>query len=958
MDPFLEEIFCLARKSEDKKKSSIFFMGIIKNIQKTINDDFCPLFENNENLFKRDPDGFLIVNYLFNYFLKNTKKKHFEIYFFELKYMSFLEQYELNVIRAKYQTTLLISKNREYSKKLIYFKTISKKISKNISKLMNSSIEKKRNVLKNIKISKFVEFEQLNKEILFRVDKIIKKKIIFWESLLNSEFNSLDAFKRSCLNLSQNINDFKKFFKIEIKNKKKKQKNILFLRFQIILQLFILNNQYKAQKLFNNLAKFIFKGNAGQIKTSIDLTIFKGDTIFLSISLLEYEKNAFVGDISTKFSRFFGFDKISNKNLDQFMMKSISKNHFKFIKNFIDGEKSSNLNKYIETFAKNQQNFIFFIKIYPFLCNHSVFNDFYISAHLTKFKDVNKTICFNNEGKIEGMTESFFNLLNFEKFDQMNFFYEHSNILLFFPQIFEIFEKYSYSHFIEKPQTKFMKFIIPKDKLNFKLFNEKFIQFKDKFLKIKKEKHSATSTLKTIQLNDSTFEKNEYEEICQNFLTEFSKIKEMNIYKVQVNIKISKNKIFSLNYIEILSKLLKKNLIKEMNSKIQDFSKRNTRNYSDELFDKYSSSDNQEEDFNNEFLGEKKELITSKKDILESKKDILGTKKETSNSKKDIIQNSKEISDPKTELIPQKSFVKILSKNFDSLEDKKIEDEAPYIPKTKFTKIEEKTKDNSYMEEINSFNSNKDDKIMKNLSVIKSKALLNENENFEKKKKITESFESKTFDSQFDNMDKYKINNKNSIASNLELNNNIFPKIVTKLMRKDKLPKVLKNSLIISTVQISFFTFLNVLFIILLKFKINEVQKVVTNKNEINIPNSVYSSMLLNKNLEYLNNISLISNFENFYKKIKTDFYNIDYLKIDKIKDEINSEKVKFSHNMNEVFFIIEKSVKLQKNIGVTEFINIFSEKIFSIKNLQNFNFDDYIFLRANFFQFFKVLYY
>ena len=922
-------------------KSQIICFGILKKfyqISSNFKNNLVKIDENNEEKFnfcKNEADLILFIKKIF-YFVLNqiTKKQNISLsdYSIIIKYFSFIYKFSDNKINSYYDIKEILLKINKSINKPLKFKIISKLISENISSQFNLDF-KIDNKIKSDDFNKndinycfkFEKFDSLNLKFNYKALKLISEKIKFWENLSIENYKKLEIFKNNCLKLSKEIKKMKIWFERNIMNMKNEEG--LFLRLKCKYYYFVIEDKEKAN-IFVKKYEFFIRNEERYINSSkfmSTLNIFEGQCINLSISILDEKGKIFVRD-NRKIANFFEIKKGNEKKelkITDFMTKSISNNHKFFIKRFLQNGDCNKIKEILHAFVKNGKNFIFKVKIFRFFMFQNDC-DFIVSSTILKIKDEIFMICFDNNGNIEGISQELAQIINLQSKD-LNLLYNKCTIQMLIPSffsegnIFFPFDKDKLKCFNEVfelgiSETKYFYFPANLDL---------FIQRYNYNIKSKKTFNSNTNNVqltKSVILNSEnalhkTFSSKigsiTNEEINNpliiNFIEKFRKKFEIKRYKISFRLNAQLHYIseeeFIVNYCLLINEI---KMNKKYPQKKQSLGKLT-------IIPKSNKNSKNGNNFN--------ENIYSK-NIDSSDGEI---KSENKTKSENLIQQNKiNISGPYQEKC-------VLEKN-----------------KGKF-EIYEDCGENSSYEKKKSINYYNDFS-----KTIPESSNLNVNEI---EKEIFD-FNQKHEKSSSEKHSKYKSNEKNSIRTNYKN----FKALYLDFYKKSRHPSALNKILLIFFFQIFFFLSINLCFILLIRREFIVFENEVNKMNSANFLTNSYSIALLSANIKKLNEEGYISGFNqtnnDLFKQLAENFNNLAADLMKKFYNNLNAidfENI-FKLRLSNLYFVKDRR-KIKFNLAMDQFIRVLGSIIFKLNRTNKINFDDYMFLRINYFNIYNVIF-
>ena len=459
LDQYLEEISSLSEKSESEKKCKVKICGILRNHLNSCTDALC-IFKKktkyeqflDENLQVDIKKLTKIINNWFTMYLNHPlfKNNQSNREYLSLKYCSFLANYQDNPIRAYYELKTLLNKDKRKEEKTensLFFRLLSKIISKNIENLIMQQMRFERGSKGNDDESRKSEFfysaslyklEKFKRKYITQIIEISNFKREFWEKL-HGGYNTIDEYYKVALKLSKKISRLKSTFSAEQREirKTKDRENILFLKVGAIFESVVLNDILASYKLENKLGEIKKRETLISKECISSISIIKGNSITLTASLLN-DTGKILSKKDEKTAAFFDytFDDFENiDNISAFMPAKIAEEHPKLINRYVESGRSEYVQSSRLAFCKNRLGFIFPTKIfYNFIFDYV--SNFGICATITKIENSSYFLIFDSQGTITNISKKITESLKIQDKNRM-FCAGRFNILKLIPNLFD-----------------------------------------------------------------------------------------------------------------------------------------------------------------------------------------------------------------------------------------------------------------------------------------------------------------------------------------------------------------------------------------------------------------------------------------------------------------------------------------------------------------------------------------
>ena len=963
IDQYLEEVSSLAEKSDSDKVSKLKICGILRNHLNICNEPHC-IFKKNSHFEKFLDENFQIdskklikiINNWFTVFLNHDlfKKNQTNREYLSLKYCSFLANFQDNPIRAYYELKTLLNKDKKKDEKSdtsLFFRLLSKIISRNIENLIIQQIRFEQGLKGSDEVTKKHEFfysvslyklEKFKKKYVQCIIDVSNSKREFWEKLLNG-YNTIDEYHVNALKLAKKINRLKAGFFYESKDiqKTKDRENIIFLKMTSIFNTVILNDVLTSYKIENKMLEIKKRESVISKECISSLSIVKGNSITITASLLN-ETGKIMSKKDEKTASFFEYNFEDFENLDNIsslMPVIFARNHSKYINRYIESGRSECVRNSRLTFCQNYLNEIFPVKIfYNFIFDYVA--NFGICAAITKLETSSYFILFDIKGNISGVSKDLITTLkikdNFGLFNNSTF-----NILKLAPNLFD---NVNFANNLKENDDSDLK-----DVKSILVSHEKFWLYPPR-CEVKNFLENFNEFVRNKENKSFDITKTEERNIFKNFL--INEDSKSNLRKVLASANLfhninylndgTKNSYYVFEIIEIF--------LNQMMDPDQSTGLRLTENLTENSKNKKFEQESEENENSHNEL--KSDVV-----INQSSQNNLNYALSSSlpkNTYDEILQSSQKNETYKTpENDPQTYF-------------HTPEENAPNQMQAIFDKPSPKRKDDESIMPI-PFSKDQEDliqsDIIKNLSALPSEG--NPKTNIVQKKiekgvmKKGETDENDMRDSF--SMDKDKDSNKKkgfskedkflnavSVSSGSSLQTNYGSVFLKDLVQGNYNPSIVKKILFISIFQILFFFTINLIYIFLLNDRLVSFKQ---NVNGMETPHyflNSYSRVFAGINYEYLQKENIIStnlSFKPFQNELKSIGYNIFQSKLNEFK----------SSNYYYSLISIEKTIHTfseNKSTDLTldyfQFLNLINEQIF-LSNLTNFDYDNYLFFLSNY---------
>lgn len=459
IEQYLEEISSLSENAESNKEAKVKLCGILKN---HLNQCFEPqcIFKKNTKFEIFLDENFQIDKYKItkiinnwftifinhNVFKNNNKNKEY----LSLKYCSFLANYQDNPIRAYYELKTLLNRDKkkdENSGKSLFFRLLAKIISKNIETMIFQQIRFERSNRSSDDATKKQEFfysaslnklEKFKQKYISSFLEICNLKKMFWEKLL-SGYNNIDDYIKVASELCKVMNKLNFDFKIESSEimKTKQKENVIFLKITSIFQNMVMNDILISYKLERKILEIKKRESLISKEFISSISIVKGNSITIIASLLN-DTGKILSKKDKKTAAFFEYNNEDFENLDnihQLMPKLTAEQHPSLIARYVENGRSNYIQNSRIVFCKNRMDYIFPTKMfYNFVFDFM--GNFGICATITKIESSSFYLILNDKGKITNISKGLTNILKInDKF--LMFANSNFNILQLIPNLFD-----------------------------------------------------------------------------------------------------------------------------------------------------------------------------------------------------------------------------------------------------------------------------------------------------------------------------------------------------------------------------------------------------------------------------------------------------------------------------------------------------------------------------------------
>lgn len=952
-DRYLEEISSLSMKSD--KIAKVHICGILRNHLNNCNEPLC-IFQKNsvyEHFLDKNfqMESFKLIKVINNWFtiLLNHqlfKNRQGNKEYLSLKYCSFLANFQDNPIRAYYELKSLLNRDKKQDEKSttsLFFRLLSKIISKNIENLILQQIRYERGFKPSDDLTRKHEFfysaslyklEKFKRKYVISIIDVVNCKKEFWERLLNG-YNSINEYNEIAFKLCTKINRLKNDFRTESRDiqRSKDKENIIFLKLSSIFNTVILNDILGSYKIETKILETKKRESLISKEFISSISIVKGNSIAITASLLN-ETGKIMSIKNEKTAAFFGYsfkDFENINNISSFMPQVIAKEHPKMIARYIENGRSDCVRNSRLVFCKSHSNWIFPTKIfYNFIFDYVA--NFGICASITKIETSSFFILFDDQGIISGVSKNFKEKLKIKDanklFDNSNY-----NILHLVPNLFDNTNfSTAEQKKIDGKDEKIM--LINREKLWFYPTKCEIKIFLENFKEFTKNRDSTTIDLK----------KEENRNLFKNFL--ISEDSKSNLRKVLASgtlIRIVNNLNEGLAFSKFVLEI-NELFLNQMQDPDQSTGLKLTEELTNNSKTKLKQNEKDSDENSNDLI--KNDYVINQSQSNEIKNILI------ENIQNEQLQlNSEQVSQNLNSTPDEKDFITPMN-----------ELRAPNQIPIKFEQAIQKSNNDVSIYEESSLQEFEDKVINENnkyplksseiLEVKKEKlkTTFKRSESDENQGKISFSVE-KVRNSDFNNdFSRDQLMNAVSVSSGSSLQTNYGSVFLKDLVQGNSNPSIVKKILFISVFQILFFFTINLIYIFLINdrlvsFNVNmqgmEIPHYFLNSFSRNLVASTSRSLqnegIINKNSSFfdLQNSMQITAYNALQTKI--DELNIYYYIVMGIECEINTFSLQIKNNFTLDYF---------------QFLNMIVEFSYMENltlNLDNFTNDNYYFFLANY---------
>ncbi|CAD8057376.1 unnamed protein product [Paramecium primaurelia] len=297
-------------------------------------------------------------------------------------------------------------------------------------------------------VKNFIQAYSIEEQILPQIIQLIDQKIQIWNEQING-LDTIQDLEKLIVNYSKKLlicqNSLQSQLQIDLMNLNQIQKvrNVIELRITSIFLLMIFNDFYGSLKCEQQISDILIMENSLPNDLISNIDILHDNICLIMVSMVK-DRGFIKNNHKNQIANYFGLDikELENNNhINLFIPQYLLEIHTQLLQSYLETAQSSLFNQYQIVFSKLKNDFVQPQQL-KLENNFCFFDDYILTACLSKVKETSEFILFDENGRILSVTQGFYTDIIKQSFQEelsaqtINQAY----IFLFFTNIFSILE--------------------------------------------------------------------------------------------------------------------------------------------------------------------------------------------------------------------------------------------------------------------------------------------------------------------------------------------------------------------------------------------------------------------------------------------------------------------------------------------------------------------------------------